>query len=193
MPDDRNFRIDELDLEELRDRTRDQKLIDGFSNWIQNFASNVDDVVSLVSTAFSNTKLGDGIGLFEANGLDDYASKEELKRLRETDEKIDWKLISHDDLAKCYSSPAFFDAHGFVFHLPAFLIAELNDKHPYGFIERLFRTEEHPIGWCKLLTTQQRGAIIATLVLVRDHPNYEHDVGEIDAAIQAMTTDQNLG
>ena len=193
MRDDRNFRIDGLDLDELREQTRDQKLIDGFSYWIQNFASEVDGVVSRLTSAFSNTRLGDGIGLFEANGLDDYASKEELKRLRETDEKIDWKRITHDDLAKCYSSPAFFDAQGFVFHLPAFLVAELNDKHPYGFIDRLFRTEEHPIGWRKLLTWQQRAAIVATLALIRDHPNYEHDVGKIDAAIQAMKTDQNLG
>jgi hypothetical protein len=83
--------------------------------------------------------LDDGIGLFQATGLDDYASDEELKRLRERDEKTAWRRISYADLERCYAAPSFFDAQGFVFHLPAFLIAELNDRHPYGFIDRLFR------------------------------------------------------
>lgn len=193
MPDDRCFRIDELDLDELRDQTRDQKLIASFSNWIQNFAPHVDSVVSQITAAFDGTRLGDGIGLLEANGLDDYASGEELKRLRATDEKLDWKRISYSDLARCYSSPSFFDAQGFVFHLPAFLIAELNDKHPYGFIDRLFRLEEHPKGWRALLTPEQRNAIISTLELIREHPNYEHDLDDIDTSIQWLRDVQKIG
>ncbi len=144
MPDDRCFRIDDLDVEELRDHTRDQRLIDAFSHWVERFASRVDDVISEISAAFADTQLDDGIGLFQANGLDDYASEDELKRLRDRDEKTDWRRISCADLERCYAAPSFFDARGFVFHLPAFLIAELNDRHPYGFIDRLFRAEEHP-------------------------------------------------
>ncbi|MBC8356348.1 MAG: hypothetical protein H8E66_30590 [Planctomycetes bacterium] len=193
MPDDRCFRIDELDLDELRDQTRDQKLIDSFSNWLQRFAPRVDDVVSRIETAFADAKLGEGIGLFEANGLDDYASDEELQRLRATDEKLNWKHISYSDLERCNVSPWFFDAKGFVFHLPAFLIAELNDKHSYGFIDRLFRRDEHPEGWRKLLTDRQQDVIISTLELIREHPNYEHDVDDIDAAIQSLRHDQNAG
>ncbi len=193
MPDDRCFRIDDLDLDELRAHTRDQKLIEAFSNWIRHFAPLVDNVVSQITTAFADTKLGDGIGLFEANGLDFYASKEELQQLRATDEKHDWKRIPPENLAKCYSSPSFFDAQGFVFHLPAFLIAELNDKHPYGFIDRLFRSQEHPEGWRNLLTLNQRVAIISALELIRDHPNYEHGVDDIDAAIEILRREQNTG
>ena len=192
MTDNRSFRIDVDDLDELRDQTRDQKLIDSFSNWIQNFAPRVDEVVSRIAIAFSETKLGDGIGLFEANGLDDYATNEELVRLRASDEKLDWKSISFDDLAKCYSSPSFFDAQGFVFHLPAFLIAELNDRHPFGFVDRIYRSEEHPKGWRKLLTADQRTAIVTALELIRDHPDYERDVDAIDAAVQAFNA-RSLG
>lgn len=183
MPDSRCFRIDELDIDELRDQTRDEDLIDSFTNWVREFAPHVDDVVARIEASFANTKLGHGIGLFEANGLDDYAPDDELRRLRALDEKHDWKLISVTDLAKCYCSPTFFDPHGFVFHLPAFLIAELNDKHPYGFIDRLYAANEHPKGWRVLLTREQRDAIIATLELIRDHPNYQHEMDDIDAAI----------
>jgi len=186
MPDDRCFRIDDLDVEDLRDQTRDQRLIDSFSKWVQNFAPRVDDVVAQIEEAFGDTQLGTGIGLFEANGLDDYASEEELLRFRATDEKLDWRRISYSDLERCNSSPSFFDSLGFVFHLPAFLIAELNDKHHYGFIDRLFRHEEHPKGWRNILTEKQRYAIIATLELIREHPNYERDVNEIDATIQLL-------
>ncbi len=193
MTGDRCFRIDELDLDELRERTRDQGLIDGFSNWVQNCAPRVDEVIARISAAFAGTKLGDGIGLFEANGLDDYASDEALRRLRASDEKLDWKRISAADLSRCYCSPSFFDPQGFVFHLPAFLIAELNDQHPYGFIDRLYRMEEHPEGWRTLLTGEQLDAIIATLELIREHPNYQHESDDIDASLERYKDAKRTG
>jgi hypothetical protein len=137
--------------------------------------------------------LDDGIGLYQAKGLDDYASDEELKRLRERDEKTDWRRIAYDDLECCYAAPSFFDAKGFVFHLPAFLTAALNDRHPYGFIRRLFQTEEHPVGWRHLLTDKQRDAIISTLTLIQEHPDYERDRKEIDLAIHRLERPSNMG
>lgn len=193
MPDDRSFRVDETDVDELRDQTRNQRLIESFAHWVRVFAPRVDDVIAQIEDAFAGTQLGEGIGLFEANGLDDYASEDERRKLRSSDEKHDWKRIARSDLNKCYTSPWFFDAKGFVFHLPAFLIAELNDQHPYGFIDRLFRTEEHPQGWRNLLTAKQRDAIIATLILIREHPNYERDTKEIDVAIESIRKPQESG
>ena len=193
MPDDRCFRVDELDVDELRDQTRNQILINSFAHWVATFAPRVDDVIAKIECAFANTKLDNGIGLFEANGLDDYAADEELRRLRESDEKLDWKRISVADLAKCYCSPTFFDPQGFVFHLPAFLIAELNDTHSYGFIDRLYAADEHPKGWRSLLTREQRDAIIATLELIRDHPNYQHEMDEIDLSIDRYRDAKQMG
>ncbi len=193
MPDNRCFRIDKLDVEQLRDQTRDQRLVDAFSFWVQHFAPKVDDVITEITTAFANTRLGDGIGLYQASGLDDYASDEELRQLRVRDEKEDWRRISHADLERCNVAPSFFDSQGFVFHLPAFLIAELNDRHPYGFIDRLFRTEQHPEGWRQLLTEEQRRALISALKLIREHPEYEHDRSQIDSAIQYLTDVPNMG
>ncbi|PHQ31431.1 DUF6714 family protein [Rhodopirellula bahusiensis] len=192
MPNDRCFRINEFDVDELRSQERGEHLIDGFSNWVRKYAARVDEVVMQIEEAFANTTLGNGIGLFEAKGLDDYASHEERKQIRETDEKIDWRRIPSDHLARCHSSPSFFDAEGFVFHLPAFLIAELNDKHPYGFIDRLYRTQEHPQGWRQCLTADQRRALIAMLELIREHPNYMHETAEIDSCLEDLNDAQSL-
>lgn len=193
MPDDRCFRIDALDVQELRDSTEDQRLIAATSRWVEHFAPKIDEVISEISRAFAGTRLDDGIGLFQATGLDDYASDEELRHLRDRDEKTDWRRISYADLERCYAAPSFFDAKGFVFHLPAFLIAELNDRHPYGFIDRLFRTEDYPQGWRRLLTEEQRRAIISALKLIREHSNYERDRNEIDAAIQLLQCSSDTG
>lgn len=186
MTTNRCFRMNERDLDELRDRLRDEELIDALESWIRNYAHRIDEVISQISAAFGGTQLGEGVGLFEANGLDDYASATELKRLRSSDEKTDWRRISYTDLSRCYCSPTFFDPQGFVFHLPAFLIAELNDEHPYGFIDQLFRTEEHPKGWQSLLNVEQKDAIIATFQLIVEHPNFQDDRDEIEACIARL-------
>jgi hypothetical protein len=130
--------------------------------------------------------LGDGIRLFQTRGLDDYASKKELEESRAGDEKSDWRRVSHTDPVRCYSVPWFFDPQGFVFHVPAFLIAELNERDRYGFIDPLIRIEEHPVGWRRPLTEEQRRAIISMRKLVREHPCYEHERQRIGAAVQSL-------
>ncbi len=186
MIDDRCFRITDDDIDDLRDQTRDQQLIDAYARWVNFFALRVDEVIDQICYAFSGITLGEGIGLFEAQGLDDYASSEEQKELREKDEKLDWSRISQLDLARCNASPSFFDTRGFVFHLPAFLIAELNDKHPYGFIDRLLRSDRFPAHWQKLLNSQQRDAIITALLFVAEHPEYALKKTQFHSAIHYL-------
>src|SRR5688500_17196676 len=79
----------------------------------------------LIREAFAGVKLGNGIGLQEAQGIDDYADKETCARYRAGDEKEDWTRIPAEELSRCNSSLSFFDAEGMRFHLPAFLVAEL--------------------------------------------------------------------
>jgi hypothetical protein len=81
-------------------------------------------LIAEVSAAFADVRLGSGVGLFEAQGLDDYAADEERKALRERDEKEDWTLLRAVDLNRANSSFSFFDAAGMRFHLPAYLIAD---------------------------------------------------------------------
>ncbi len=81
MIDDRCFRITDDDIDDLRDQTRDQQLIDAYARWVNSLALRVDEVIDQICYAFSGITLGEGIGLFEAQGLDDYASSEEQKEL----------------------------------------------------------------------------------------------------------------
>jgi hypothetical protein len=82
-------------------------------------------VLVLVQLAFRDIKLGDGVGLWQAQGIDDYADAETLDNNRARDEKTDWSAISAKDLDQCYSSLSFFDDEGMRFHLPAYLCADL--------------------------------------------------------------------
>jgi hypothetical protein len=78
-----------------------------------------------------------GDKVMNAQGIDDYYSREATAQFRRKDEKDNWQKISSNDLNRCNSSPSFFDAEGFRFHLPAYLIAELQGRDEYDFIPRL--------------------------------------------------------
>lgn len=177
-----NFRITDDDIEELRDHTRDEAWIATWVHWTT-LTDQLDAVINQVSAAFAGQQLGDGIGLFEAQAMDDYASPEELAQARQCDERNDWRRISADALNQCYAAPSYMDATGCVFHLPALLIAELNDEFGYGFIDRLIDARRNLVDWLSLLTTPQREAIAAALRLVAEHPIYSESEDEIDTAI----------
>ncbi len=81
-----------------------------------------------IAEAFSGVVLGNGIGLYEAQALDDYKTNEVVKKYRKKDEKEHWKLLHPEELQKCHSSLSFFDADGMRFHLPAFIIASLENE-----------------------------------------------------------------
>jgi hypothetical protein len=61
-------------------------------------------LIAEIAAAFAGVRLGGGVGLFEAQGLDDYASVEERKALRERDEKDDWTRLSADALTRTAAS-----------------------------------------------------------------------------------------
>ena len=185
MEHNRVFRISEEDVDDLRDHSRDQSLIDAYARWV-NRNNELDSLIREIEDAFAGLTLGDGIGLLEATGIDDYASKYELAELRSRDEHIDWRLIDVETLNRCYAAPTFMDARGYIFHLPAFLIAELNDNYSYGFIDRLFDADRLPTGWIALLNAAQRDAISAVLSLVVEHPDYRKHADEITMAIERL-------
>ena len=88
----------------------------------QHYNPRVESLIRLIDEAFDGVVLGDGIGLWEAQGLDDMDDVETCANLRAKDEKEDWRKITDDDLNACSSSPSFFDAAGFRFHLAAFIL-----------------------------------------------------------------------
>ncbi|MDB6135962.1 MAG: hypothetical protein JWM59_4205 [Verrucomicrobiales bacterium] len=50
-----------------------------------------DQLIVRIEAAFHDVVLGDGIGLSEGQGMDDYADAAARATLREDDEKEDWK------------------------------------------------------------------------------------------------------
>lgn len=104
-----------------------QKIVSSFGQELDIMSSSDDAkrVANIIRAAFAGVTLGDGIGLRQANGLDDYADPRTLASLRQQDEKHDWQAISFEDLDRFYCSLPFFDAEGMRFHLPAYLVADL--------------------------------------------------------------------
>lgn len=88
----------------------------------------MEEIQVQIECAFANITLGEGIGLWQAQGIDDYKSSGECIALRQHDQKLDWSKIPIQDLNDCYSSLSFFDAEGIRFHLPAFLLADLRGE-----------------------------------------------------------------
>ena len=85
-----------------------------------------EQLIEKINEAFKGIKLEEGIGLWETQGLDAYATREVCEKLREQDEKTDWQKIPLVNLYKCSSSLSFFDAKGIRFHLPLFLLFDLD-------------------------------------------------------------------
>lgn len=84
-----------------------------------------NELITEIQTAFKNIKLEDSVGLWEAQGLDNYASDDEILKLRIKDESNNWDNISYEDLVNAQSSLHFFDAKGMRFCLPKFLIFDI--------------------------------------------------------------------
>lgn len=135
-----------------------------------------------IRAAFSGVVLGTGIGLWEAQGLDDYATDAKCAEYREKDEKLDWQAISIQDLNRCYSSLSFFDAEGMRFHLPAYLIADLEGDYEYGMAFTL--TQSGALGeQFSLLNAEQFAAVRSYLQFIVDEPEYQFDREHIQSAL----------
>jgi hypothetical protein len=78
-----------------------------------------------IQTAFENVKLEDGVGIWEGQGIDDYADTKKMAELRAKDEREHWQNIPYQDLVTCSSSLSFFDAKGMKFCLPQLLVFDL--------------------------------------------------------------------
>jgi hypothetical protein len=146
-------------------------------------------VCGLVRRAFAGVTLGAGVGLRQGQGLDDYADAHTLASLRERDEKRDWSAIPVTDLDNCYSSLSFFDAEGMRFHLPAYLIADLegalHSADPMFHLVHLVDGMEFRF---ELLSAAQREAVREYLLLRLSDPNHEFVHPMIRAALGSYWT-----
>lgn len=90
-----------------------------------------ENLINKIQYAFKEVRLDNGIGIWEAQGLDNYASESEILSLRKKDERDDWNKITYQDLADCESSLSFFDAKGMRFCLPKFLIFDILEEQVF--------------------------------------------------------------
>ena len=78
------FRIDDEFIERLKDEGYDLWIISQWEQWL-GLQPELEGAVDCLRIAFRDVKLGDGVGIYEANGRDDYAGDAEILRLRGLD------------------------------------------------------------------------------------------------------------
>ena len=129
-----------------------------------------EELIQEIRTAFKDVKLEDGVGLWEAQGIDDSADQKTILDLRRKDERKDWEHIPYKDIELCESSLSFFDAKGMRFCLPKFLIfdlleEQLNKEQDISSPDVIFTlgyklNEEYQLNRFSLLNNQQILSII---------------------------------
>jgi len=133
-------------------------------------------VANLIRAAFRDVRLGNGVGLRQGRGLDDYADATTLAEYRSRDEKDDWSRIPLEDLNHYGGSLCFFDAEGMRFHLPAFLLADVEGTLTTDLLFHLAHyLEPGALSRFDLLSESQRRAVREYLLLrlsrARDEKN----------------------
>lgn len=170
------------DIEEMRargyDRSTIEQAVEQSKRWHESEA-----IRAAIVQAFSGVTLGNGVGLTQAQGIDDYESDARCAAHREHDEKEDWSRIPVEQLDECNSSLSFFDAEGMRFHLPAYLIADLNGKYPFGMAFPLTQSSDLDQQFF-LLNPEQRAAVRRYLKFIVDEPEYALDRAHIERALE---------
>ena len=170
------------ELRELKDRGYDPVLLDSRADRGRWEAAN--ELREKIESAFADVTLGEGIGLKEGRGLDDYEGPDVLAQLHAQDERTDWRRLTSEYLLSYQSSISFTDAEGMRFHLPAWMLAELRDEGIVGLIGSLCRIAPHHEHQFSLLSPAQRSVVRDFLEFMRDDPEYSHERAEIYAAIE---------
>ena len=141
-------------------------------------------IAELIRNAFDGITLGDGVGLSQTDGIDDYATATVLSELREKDEKNNWDAIPSTDLDR-HAGLSFFDAEGMRFHLPAFLIADLEGSLFSATVvfHLTYIGNDVPTRF-ELLSEAQRNAVRQFLLLRLSDPNCEFERPLIEEALR---------
>ncbi|NHN37332.1 DUF1841 family protein [Pseudomaricurvus alcaniphilus] len=142
-----------------------------------------------ITSAFLGVRLGKGIGLWEAQAIDDYETKEVQTANRERDQKQDWRLLDYGDLQRCHSSLSFFDADGMRFHLPAFIIGSIRNEVDDPLFH-LIQLDEYSISKLQILSNIQRKSVVMYLKWCLEKDDYKFDHPSIRRALNEYWENQ---
>jgi hypothetical protein len=145
--------------------------------------------IELIRNAFKGVVLGNGMGLHEGDGADDYADEATAQKYREEDEKLNWETIPSENLNKYQAALSYFDPEGMRFHIPAFMIADIKKELGVGPIFSLAYLNNYMLEKYTLLSPLQRKAVRAYLLLVKKDSNYKPDVPHIEQALTSYWTE----
>ncbi len=118
-----------------------------------------------IFTAFADVTLGDGIGFYEANAIDDHVSptSEEYLKEKALDERLDFRKV-YDFVKNFNDYPSnihcFMDAKGLHFYLPVFLLLCDEDYKQIFFENLISKEKQEYIDLMSLLTVDQKKCII---------------------------------
>ena len=138
-----------------------------------------EELKEKIRKAFHGVELGDGVGLWEANADEDYCGNFNPSEYKEKDERRDWTVLSAETLISFQSTPFFFDADGMRFHLPAFLLADIDDLLDRRIVYHLIRKQNF-----ETLDKAQRQAVADFLRWCLTQNLYEDDWSDIEAALK---------
>lgn len=144
-----------------------------------------------IREAFAGVTLGSGIGLQQAQGIDDHEDEATCARYRASDEREDWTRIPVTELNRCNGSLSFFDAEGMRFHLPAYLIAALQGTYKFDIAFCLTQSHDYA-RYFGLLSDAQRKVIRAFLLHICEASDYEFDRPHIVRALEEYWIDPRL-
>lgn len=95
----------------------------------------MDDISALIAqitAAFEGVSRGDGVSLREGRVLDNCGSEKKRAQARALDTETRWQDVSHDDLDRYEASLCYFDAEGFRYYLPAYMLYNLTNADARG-------------------------------------------------------------
>lgn len=141
-------------------------------------------LIESINEAFRNVRLEDGIGLLEANAMDNYCSANDIESCRKNDEREFWDKIPVPLLNECYCALSYFDAKGMKFHLPAFMLASLkNNEYRFDLVSKLIHLTPYTISQFEALSINQKNAVFLFLEYMKDE-NYQLDKEDIEKSIE---------
>ena len=148
-------------------------------------AKDKEFLISKINKAFKDVELDGGIGLSEANAIDDYKDAKFREECKKNDEKYHWNDIPPAALNQFNYALNYFDAKGMKFHLPAFMIADIKDEYKFGMAFTLTNLSDYSKSQFVLLNAKQREVVKLFLDYLLENPNYEFEKPDIKTAIES--------